>query len=216
MAEDRRRRDADNDREDYYGRDWETGGVRRFGPENYGGYGRGGVDYEKEGFQPVGGYLPEERGGPGRRALGRDPFDPAHGGGATGRGRRYAETYGPGTPYGVADRRSGGRHPQEEVEPGPHRGKGPRGYRRSDERIRDDVNDRLTDDAYVDASDVEVAVKEGEVTLGGFVDSRAAKRRAEDVVDAVSGVAHVQNNLRVRTPRGTAAGASAMAERNRG
>ena len=33
--------------------------------------------------------------------------------------------------------------------------------------------------------------------LTGAVDSREAKRRAEDVVDNISGVKHVQNNLRV-------------------
>jgi osmotically-inducible protein OsmY len=79
-----------------------------------------------------------------------------------------------------------------------HRGKGPKGYVRSDARIAEDVNDRLSDDPVVDASDVTVEVAEGEVTLSGEVDSRAARRRAEDCVEAVAGVRHVQNNLRVR------------------
>lgn len=81
-----------------------------------------------------------------------------------------------------------------------HRGKGPRGYRRSDERVAEDVNQSLTDDRAVDASDIEVTVSDCEVTLNGTVTSRAAKRRAEDCADAVSGVAHVQNNLRVKAP----------------
>ncbi|MBA4796527.1 MAG: BON domain-containing protein [Rhizobiales bacterium] len=80
-----------------------------------------------------------------------------------------------------------------------HRGKGPRGYRRSDSRILEDVNDRLSDDGSVDASDIEVTVKDGEVTLSGHVTDRWEKRRAEDCADDVSGVTHVQNNLRVRT-----------------
>ena len=79
-----------------------------------------------------------------------------------------------------------------------HRGRGPKGYTRSDDRIREDVCERLTHDAYVDASDIEIGVSDREVTLSGFVDSREAKRRAEDIADHVSGVAHVQNNLRVR------------------
>lgn len=78
-----------------------------------------------------------------------------------------------------------------------HRGRGPSGYVRSDERIREDVNDRLTDDWRVDASHITVAVDKGEVTLSGTVGSRLAKRRAEDLVDDISGVKHVQNNLRV-------------------
>ncbi len=79
-------------------------------------------------------------------------------------------------------------------------------YVRSDERIRDDANDKLTDDWRVDASNVTVSVKDGEVTLNGTVASREAKRRAEDVVDDISGVKHVQNNLRVQTA--TASGAA--------
>ena len=79
-----------------------------------------------------------------------------------------------------------------------HRGRGPRDYRRSDARILDDVSLRLTDDPLVDASDIEVAVRDCEVTLSGAVASRYEKRRAEDIAEAVSGVSFVQNNLRVR------------------
>lgn len=85
-----------------------------------------------------------------------------------------------------------------------HRGRGPKGYRRSDDRIRDDVSDRLADDPYVDASDIEVSVQNGEVTLSGTVDSRQARRRAEDIAESVSGVSYVQNNLRVRQQGGSA------------
>lgn len=80
-----------------------------------------------------------------------------------------------------------------------HRGHGPKDYTRSDERIREDANDRLTDDWRVDASNVTVTVDKGEITLNGTVASREAKRRAEDVVDNISGVKHVQNNLRVES-----------------
>ncbi|HEX2115671.1 MAG TPA: BON domain-containing protein [Alphaproteobacteria bacterium] len=78
-----------------------------------------------------------------------------------------------------------------------HRGRGPRGYTRSDERIREDVSDRLTDDPGVDASEIDIQVSNGEVTLSGTVHSRWQKRRAEDIAEDVSGVKHVQNNLRV-------------------
>ncbi len=79
-----------------------------------------------------------------------------------------------------------------------HRGRGPKGYTRSAERIREDVSDRLTDDPHLDASDIDVRVSGGEVTLDGHVGSRADKRHAEDIAETVSGVKHVQNNLRVR------------------
>ena len=82
-----------------------------------------------------------------------------------------------------------------------HRGRGPKGYRRSDERIKEDVNDRLSDDYYLDASDVEVAVTNTEVTLTGTVNSREDKRRAEDIAESVSGVSNVENRLRVKQGR---------------
>lgn len=81
-----------------------------------------------------------------------------------------------------------------------YRGRGPRGYTRSDGRISEDVNDRLTDDPYLDATNIEVQVANCEVTLNGVVNSRGDKRRAEDIAENVSGVAHVQNNLRVKAP----------------
>jgi hypothetical protein len=79
-----------------------------------------------------------------------------------------------------------------------HRGRGPQGYRRPDERINDEVHDRLTEDPHIDASGVTVTVKDGEVTLAGTVTSRHAKHHAEHIVEDLSGVRHVQNNLRVQ------------------
>lgn len=79
-----------------------------------------------------------------------------------------------------------------------HRGKGPVGYTRSKERILEDANERLMHDSSLDASKITVACEDAEITLSGTVDSRAAKRRAEDIVEQVSGVKHVQNNLRVQ------------------
>lgn len=80
-----------------------------------------------------------------------------------------------------------------------HRGRGPANYTRSDERVLEDVCDALTEDWDLDASDIQVSVQNGEVTLDGTVGSRSDKRLAEDCTDDVSGVGHVQNNLRVST-----------------
>jgi osmotically-inducible protein OsmY len=85
----------------------------------------------------------------------------------------------------------------DEMRRGMYAGRGPPGYRRSDERIREDVNERLTDDCRVDASDVEVSGDNGVVTLTGRVGSRNEKWRAEDVAESVSGVTDVSNQLRV-------------------
>jgi hypothetical protein len=80
------------------------------------------------------------------------------------------------------------------------RGRGPKGYRRSDERIREDVCEALTEDELIDASNIEVAVQDCEVTLSGTVNSREQKRRAEDVIDEISGVRDVNNALRIAAP----------------
>lgn len=77
-------------------------------------------------------------------------------------------------------------------------GRGPRGYQRGDERIREDICDRLTDDHRIDASDIEVQVNKGEVTLAGSVRSREEKRCAEDVIERISGVRDVNNHLKVK------------------
>jgi len=90
------------------------------------------------------------------------------------------------------------RRDQDMRQAGQHRGRGPKGYQRSDARIMDDVNDRLTDDPHLDASEIEVSVSNREVTLSGTVNSRFEKRHAEDIAESVSGVTHVQNNLRIQ------------------
>lgn len=93
---------------------------------------------------------------------------------------------------------------------GMYRGKGPKNYSRSDERIKEDINDRLSDDPFVDASDVDVTVSNGEVTLTGTVDHRSTKRRAEDLAEMVSGVKNVENRLRVSQYAGSSSSGSSM------
>lgn len=77
-------------------------------------------------------------------------------------------------------------------------GMGPKGYRRSDERIKEDVSDRLSQTYDVDASEVEVSVANGEVTLTGTVPHREMKFRIEHIADGVSGVADVTNQIKVK------------------
>ena len=72
----------------------------------------------------------------------------------------------------------------------------------SDSRILEDVSDSPSDDDLVDASEIDVGVENGDVTLSGTVDSRAAKRGAEDCIAEISDVRHVQNNLWVDMPSG--------------
>jgi len=77
-------------------------------------------------------------------------------------------------------------------------GRGPQGYKRSDDRISEDINEELTQDPELDASDVSIEVKNGEVILKGTVPDRESKRRAEDIVESCSGVKEVLNQLRIK------------------
>jgi osmotically-inducible protein OsmY len=92
----------------------------------------------------------------------------------------------------------GGRDGLERRTPGSAQpGTGPRFQRRSDDKIREEVWDLLSNNADLDATEVEVLVESGEVTLTGNVDSRDAKWLAEDLVTSVSGVCEVYNQLKV-------------------
>jgi osmotically-inducible protein OsmY len=78
-----------------------------------------------------------------------------------------------------------------------HRGRGPKGYRPSDERLTEIICERLTDDPFIDARNISVKVVGGEVTLSGSVEERRQKYAAEDIVADVFGVIEVHNDLSV-------------------
>ena len=124
----------------------------------------------------------------------------ARDGGFSGGGRadQYTrETHGGGSGFGAsyADRqRSGGTNGGAQNS---YRGRGPKNWRPTDERIRDTVNELLTDHDGIDATEVEVAVENGEVTLTGMVGSRWEKRLADDIAHSVRGVQDVHNRLRI-------------------
>jgi osmotically-inducible protein OsmY len=71
---------------------------------------------------------------------------------------------------------------------------------RLDSDIRRDVEDELRSDPDIDATDIAVAVKDGTVTLTGFVRSFRQRRRAEQDVKRVAGVVGIVNNIEVRLP----------------
>lgn len=71
---------------------------------------------------------------------------------------------------------------------------------RSDSEIKKDVEDELRWDPDIDATDVAVAVKDGVVTLSGFVRSYMQKVEAEKDAKRVAGVMGVANDIEVRLP----------------
>src|ERR1700716_3788136 len=80
---------------------------------------------------------------------------------------------------------------------GPHRGRGPRGYVRSPARIYEDLCDRLSDNPFIDASDIEVTISGAEAILSGTVPDTIALRQAQAIAEEVAGVSHVHNRLRL-------------------
>lgn len=215
-------RDRDRDRERGWGREGGFGRDeerRSFGPEGR----RGGEDRDR------GAWGFDERAGAAARGrdlggyyghgeeFGRDEYSRREGGvfaGADYRGEGRREFgRGPGrydqdevraVRAARAERRGGQRRLHEGIHKGEgmHRGHGPKGYRRADERVREDVCERLTDDPLLDARNIEVEVRNCEVILSGSVETRVDKRRAELLAERCAGVENVQNNLRAQTSQG--------------
>lgn len=90
-------------------------------------------------------------------------------------------------------------------EPGPYTGKGSLRYTRTDEQVYEDVCHRMMRHGQLDASQINVEVKNGEVTLTGNVPDRRAKRLAGDIADSVAGVEDVHNQLQFQNQSGTPA-----------
>lgn len=195
-----------------YGQDYNQRGYERgYGQGDYGQeFGRGGEGRGHYGNESGGWQGREREQWRNRSAHGEYDRNANYGGyGSSGTGN-YAGYGGSGGGY------------QGSGQVGPNRGRGPRGYRRADDRIKEDVCDCLTEDDRLDATDIEIVVADGEVQLTGFVSSREDKRWAEALAERISGVKEVQNSLRVQDQQrnqssdtsatgSTASGASASA-----
>ncbi len=77
-----------------------------------------------------------------------------------------------------------------------HRGKGPKNYIRTDQRVFEDVCEELTREDSVDAADILVHVERGLVTLEGSVPTLHMKELAEETISELPGVQSVRNLLR--------------------
>lgn len=120
-----------------------------------------------------------------------------NGGRGYGGGSGAEEMYGAGGDIGVA---TGWAAPQRR-----HHGVGPKGYVRSDERLKEEVSDSLMASGELDASEIEVEVSGGEVTLKGSVCCRGDKFAAEQLAESVMGVKDIQNHLRINRSGGSQA-----------
>jgi len=94
-----------------------------------------------------------------------------------------------------------GGYPEDELV-APHErnyvGKGPKGYHRPDESIKEDICKRLFDSHDIDASNIEVNVHEGIVNLSGTVPYIDMKDYSELLCMGVSGVEYISNKIKVR------------------
>jgi hypothetical protein len=104
-------------------------------------------------------------------------------------------------------------------------GRGPKKSSRTDEWLREEISDRLFLDGDIDASEIEVEVHNGEVTLKGSVPERQMKYWAEDRIEKIHGVKVLNIELKVlshpndstwrhASPEGNYPGGSYERERN--
>ena len=108
--------------------------------------------------------------------------------------RPYGDEYTNGVELERMDHSGQIRH----AEPRPnYSGRGPKGYKRTDDRIHEEICEKLTKDPWIDASHIDVNVKDQEVTLEGHVHERRVKHMVEDAVASVSGVREIHNSLKV-------------------
>jgi osmotically-inducible protein OsmY len=213
-------RDYDRDYGQYGNRDERENSLRSMSNDQGRGQSGGSRGYSGYGDTGQGDYGSQGRGSSaGQGRYGQSGYgQPAYGSGTSS--PRYGEEYGSSgtSDYGRSTYRSsfgyggyggagsygtqGWQEPSGEgqqygSEQGMHRGKGPKNFQRSDERIKELLCERLHDDPHIDASEVTVNVQGGKVTLEGTVDSRRTKNAIEDVAEQF-GVQDVQNNLRVQ------------------
>jgi len=172
--------------------DWNRGGASNNAAESQRGNYRNSYGTER-GHSHDGGYYgqgDEASANTARRSRGGDKVGP-HGG--------YAE-HTSGQPGSGAYGQPRGR-PGEDF-----RGLGPKNYQRTDERLREDMSERLTQDPDIDASEIVVEVSNGAVTLSGHVDRRQTRYRVEDLVDRCHGVTEIDNRLSIGPARTSGAG----------
>lgn len=136
---------------------------------------------------------------------GRDPIGGSQGGGYAGSSFGHGAGYG-AQGYGASHGGQGGGDSGEALAEGgaqthvQQRRRGPKGYQRSDARIREDICERLMQHEWVDAGEVTVTVDGGVVKLEGSVPERQMKHAIEDVAAECSGVQDVQNQVKVASP----------------
>lgn len=184
-------------------------GPRRYGESGYGEEPWGPVWGQREGLGQSGPFDPGRRGGF-RWGAERERESRGYGGQDFRGGGSYGG-YGTTGDYGYGARGYGGyrgssgepwrgEQGRPRGVPGTGARRGPKGYQRSDERLKEDICERLIQAEHIDSSEVTIEVQGGRVTLGGTVPERYMKHAIEDLVDACPGVQDIDNRIRVQQP----------------
>lgn len=79
-----------------------------------------------------------------------------------------------------------------------HSGRGPKGWKLSDEKLKDKVSEVLFHSHDVDPSELEVTVEDNVVYLKGNIQSKGMRRVAEDLVGSIPGVIDVFTQLKIK------------------
>jgi len=169
------------------------------------GWDRGGSQYggSQHGVTQPGGYRAgsgQSSGYGGPLYSGAQPGSEFGYGGAQGGGSQYGN-YGAESVFGGSSQFGASPYGYGATGQGQHRGKGPKGYQRSDERTKELLCERLREDPHIDPSEVTITVQGGKITLEGTVDSRQTKNAIEEVAEQF-GTQDVQNNLRIQKTQG--------------
>ncbi|MES3037096.1 MAG: BON domain-containing protein [Bdellovibrionota bacterium] len=111
--------------------------------------------------------------------------------GGEGQGSQFFRRHTPIDPHQLV------QVPEQSQSSATHAGRGPKNFQRTDARIHEEICERLMHNPHIDASEIEVEVKGGKVTLKGHVPHRIMKWRAEDIAEAVGGVKEVSCQVKV-------------------
>lgn len=95
-------------------------------------------------------------------------------------------------------------------------GYGPKNYKRSDDRIYEEVCETLMNNGEVDATNIGVKVEQGIVYLNGKVESRQTKKLAEFIIEDLPGVQDVRNELIVIRAEKQISGPDAVTKKDLG
>jgi osmotically-inducible protein OsmY len=216
-------RDMDEDRwgqggygQSQYGQREQGGyGQSQYGQRGQGGYGQSQYGQREQGGHEQGGYGQSQSGQRGQGGYGQSQYGQREQGGYGGGtrqqyGRQYEsqsfdQPYPSGfqSDFGSSQRSQSGFGREGYGESGAHRGKGPKGYTRSDERLKEVICEKLTDDPMIDASEINIEVTGQTVKLTGTVDDRSTKYEVEELIERCGGVKDIDNQLRVRSQGGS-------------